>query len=192
MKTCLQACLVICLVISFGGCQFAPSYSGQLHGSTVGLKRIACIGLKPEPEMEKSIKAEDLEEMNQILIDYLIKKDYLPIPPAQLNGTRAAVLSSQTDLAPVRLLQAVGKAHQAQALLVGQLYRYREKMTKGENPPASVGMILELIRVDDGTTLWRARYDETQKTVLENLLGVSSLFKRGLRWPRPRNWLSMD
>jgi hypothetical protein len=173
--------LALFLLLALASCQPRPA-TGRLNASTAGLERLAVFGMLPEPEVADRVTEEDLEVMNQAMVDALVKKKYLPIPPGQLQGTRSAILSGQESMEPETLLRKVSQAHQAGALLVGTLYRYRQRMTPGQDPPASVGLTLQMIRVADGKVIWRGSFDQTQQSVLENLLGVSTLFKRGLRW----------
>jgi hypothetical protein len=178
-KLCLGLALVFLLALA--SCQPHPA-TGRLNASTAGFERLAVFGVLPEPEVAARVTEEDLDALNQAMVDASVKKKYLPIPPGQLLGTRSAMLSGQESMEPETLLRKVSQAHQANALLVGTLYRFRQRMTPGQDPPASVGLTLRLIRVSDGKIIWRGSFDQTQQSVLENLLGVSTLFKRGLRW----------
>ncbi len=41
---------------------------------------------------------------------------------------------------------------------------------------------LHLVRVSDGTILWTGYFDETQKTLMENMLDISAFFEREGKW----------
>ena len=181
MKNILNAAFLITVAYFVFACQLAPPPQGQIMGSTVGMTRLAVFGLEPDPGLESSITPEALSRLNESMIAPLIEKKYLPIPPGQIRGTRAAILARDINVDLKKLIKDVGEAHNAQAVLIGNIYRFREKMAKTSSP-ASVGMTLKLINVKTGDIIWRGTYDETQKSVLENLLSVSRLFKKRLKW----------
>jgi hypothetical protein len=45
-----------------------------------------------------------------------------------------------------------------------------------------VAFTLELIDVQRGDVVWSSRFDETQKGLSENILGLGDIRERGLRW----------
>jgi hypothetical protein len=78
---------------------------------------------------------------------------------------------------PLRqLLRDVGSALGAEGVVIGYVYRFRER--KGESfaveKPASVAFEIHLIRVEDGVLVWRDAFDRTQSSMMEDLLHVSS------------------
>jgi hypothetical protein len=48
--------------------------------------------------------------------------------------------------------------------------------------PASVSLDLHLLRVSDGAIVWKAQWNETQKSLSEDLFQLGEVAKRGLRW----------
>ncbi|HEX9444423.1 MAG TPA: hypothetical protein VGA73_09900, partial [Candidatus Binatia bacterium] len=48
--------------------------------------------------------------------------------------------------------------------------------------PASVAFVLEAWDVKRGDVIWTARFDETQKSLSENLLNIGQVASRGVRW----------
>ena len=86
---------------------------------------------------------------------------------------------------PLRqVLRDVGNELGAEGVVVGYLYRFRER--KGESfsveQPASVAFEIHLIRVEDGALVWRGAFDRTQGALMENLLQVASFFREKGRW----------
>lgn len=81
-------------------------------------------------------------------------------------------------------LLALGKAVGADAVLAGHVYRFVER--KGTDysveSPASVLFDIDLVRVADGHTLWSARVDETQKSLMENLFSLGTFMERRGKW----------
>jgi hypothetical protein len=83
-----------------------------------------------------------------------------------------------------KILIAMGQKLAVDAVLVGFVYRFRERVGKGfsAESPASVAFDLHLIRVMDGRTVWSANFDETQQTLGQNLFQLGTFLTRGGRW----------
>jgi hypothetical protein len=81
-------------------------------------------------------------------------------------------------------LISFGHAEGVDAVLLGFVYRFRERVGKGfsAEAPASVAFDLDLIRVADGRTVWSASFDETQQSLGENLFQLGTFLGRGGRW----------
>ena len=77
-----------------------------------------------------------------------------------------------------------GKRAGADAVLVGHIFRFKER--KGNRAsvesPASVAFDLHLIHVDSGRIIWTANFDETQRPLSEKLFELSTFFKRKASW----------
>jgi TolB-like protein len=84
---------------------------------------------------------------------------------------------------PARLRQ-IGEMVYADAVLVSHVRRYRERVGDewGAKSPASVGFVLDLIDVRRGDTVWSASFDETQKSLSENIFALGDITQRGVRW----------
>jgi len=86
---------------------------------------------------------------------------------------------------PVR--EAIAKAGRevgAQAVLVGTLFRFEERAgsSLAITRAASVSLGLYLIEVETGEVIWQGFFDETQKSLSENLFKIQKFFNRGARW----------
>lgn len=70
------------------------------------------------------------------------------------------------------------------AVLTGVITRYDDRQGTAllVDQPASVAYEAFLISARDGEILWRARFDETQKPLLDNLLLAGRFFKGGGVW----------
>jgi TolB-like protein len=81
-------------------------------------------------------------------------------------------------------LRHIGEMVYADAVMSGTMLRFRERVGEdwGAKSPASVAFILELVDVRRGDVVWSARYDETQKSLSENIFAVFDVGQRGLRW----------
>jgi hypothetical protein len=70
------------------------------------------------------------------------------------------------------------------AVLTGVITRYDDRQGNAllVDQPASVAYEAFLISARDGEILWRARFDETQQPLLDNLLLAGRFFKGGAVW----------
>jgi hypothetical protein len=113
------------------------------------------------------------------------REDLTLIEPEQGVGARSAVLSNtRVGLSEKELILETAHVAGAESVLVGRVFRYRERIGTGYSvdTPASVAFDLLLIRVSDGRLLWVGRFNETQKTLFENLFRLDKIFKRSIRW----------
>jgi hypothetical protein len=94
-------------------------------------------------------------------------------------------MAREQDDTPRNLARRFGHALGADAVLVGTVWRYRNRafrMSDDSYSPSAVGFALFFINVSDGKRLWSAAFDETQKTLFENLLEARTFFKKGGKW----------
>lgn len=77
-----------------------------------------------------------------------------------------------------------GRLLGADAVMIGHLYRFRERIgtTYSVVSPASVAFDLHLIGVSSGRVLWSGHVDETQRSLSENLFEIGSFIKRKGEW----------
>ncbi len=80
----------------------------------------------------------------------------------------------------VRLGEGLG----AHAVVIGGVYRFEQRIGSalGVERPASVAFDAHLVRVEDRKVIWSVRFDETQRSLSENLLKVSTFVKGGGQW----------
>jgi hypothetical protein len=98
-----------------------------------------------------------------------------------ISGERVAGVFRRVSMESIKnplrqILRDVGGELGAEGVVVGYVYRFRER--KGETfsveKPASVAFEIHLIRVEDGALVWREAFDRTQSSLMEDLLQVSS------------------
>ena len=85
----------------------------------------------------------------------------------------ADVIRDQTLDTPRKLSKKFGENLQADLVVVGTIWRFREKGTFQDisDSPASVAFSVYLIEVASGKRLWRNGFDGTQKTLSEDVIG---------------------
>ena len=173
--------------------------------STLQFKRIAVMPFlvgkleSPENPVEKplsqpvrqlSINAANLAEgadqiMTRLVNDVMQTRfaDQM-VSMEEAAAVYADVIRDQTLGTPRKLSKKFGENLQADLVLVGTVWRFREKGTDIEIPdsPASVAFAVYLVDVVSGKRLWRDAFDGTQKTLSEDVLGGLRQIKMGLRW----------
>lgn len=84
----------------------------------------------------------------------------------------------------LQVVQKAGNELHADVLAVGYVYLYRERVgyDYSAERPAAVAFEIHLISVNDGKTIWRGIFDQTQKSLMEDVFQVSSFFKGGAKW----------
>lgn len=81
-------------------------------------------------------------------------------------------------------LKRIGEMVYADAVMTGRVQRYRERVGDewGAKSPASVAFVLDLVDVRRGDVIWSAQFDETQKSLSENIFAFGDISQRGVRW----------
>jgi hypothetical protein len=94
-------------------------------------------------------------------------------------------ISSESLKKPLlEVLKKVGNELGADALALGYIYRYTERVgyDYSSEHPASVAFEIYMIKPIDGSTIWRGIFDKTQKSLMEDLFQISSFYKSGGKW----------
>ncbi len=111
--------------------------------------------------------------------------DYqLAVEPGKTGSLTALRSAVQTTATTQKALVDKGREYDADVVLVGFVYRFKERVGKGYGveTPASVAFEMHLIRVADGRTIWSANFAETQKSLGDDLFQLGSFLNRGGRW----------
>jgi len=126
-------------------------------------------------------------ELDKVLIDTLAKHqvfDYVnPVAVKQCEDVVVFEESGQPRLSAWKYWLGVAKCMQLDYLLVPQVtyWREREGSDAGVTTPASVALEFYLINVKQ-ERMTRARYEETQQSLMENLLNAKKFASRGGKW----------
>jgi hypothetical protein len=98
------------------------------------------------------------------------------IPPGDV---RLAIAELGERVSIQQLREKVVSSFKPDALLLGRVRRFDER--DGGERPAAVSFDLEL-RATDGALLWTGSYDETQRSLSEDLGSLGRASERGFRW----------
>jgi hypothetical protein len=87
-------------------------------------------------------------------------------------------------LDPVEAATIAKRDFGAQSVALGRVLRYRERegSAAGSTNPASVSLEVTVYNVETGRRMWRGRFDQTQRSLTENILLARQLPSRGTRW----------
>lgn len=112
------------------------------------------------------------------------KTPYTLIPSGPAEGIRSEIISQDPGMSERDLLVEMGRRMQADAVMSGMIYRFRQRIgtSFSVDTPASVALGVHLIRVADSRLTWTGIFDETQHSLSENLLQLRTFVKRGGGW----------
>jgi hypothetical protein len=142
------------------------------------------------PICELSFKAENIKEgADRAITSYvqkaleLIYRDKV-IALEEVARVYQEILRDDAKDIPQSLAQKAGVALGADLMIVGTVWRYRDRVRDPMEPErgASVAFDIYLIEVSSGKTAWKTRFDETQRPLTEDIRGAKMLLKKGARW----------
>jgi hypothetical protein len=92
--------------------------------------------------------------------------------------------SPSSQLSPVEVARRAAEEFGADAVILGQVSRFveREGEAAGTMAPASVSFTITLYAAPGARPLWRARFDETQRALNENIFNAARYPGGGTRW----------
>ena len=102
----------------------------------------------------------------------------------EVSSVYQGIPGDDTKETPRSLARKTGEALAADLMMVGTVWRYRDGVRDpiGPGRGASVAFDMYLIEVSSGKMLWKARFDETQRPLTEDIRGAKVLIKKGARW----------
>ncbi len=172
------------------GCSFGPGnlqskYSSDLESRRI--KRIAVLPAGAQSATTTSMTAAISPERQAA--EVLTKHMYSALTSLGnwqivLEAEVQQALESVPNLTGATRLRRIGELVFADAVMIGRIERYRERVGDewGVKSPASVAFVLDLIDVRRGDVIWSARFDETQKSLSENIFALRDISERGVRW----------
>lgn len=102
----------------------------------------------------------------------------------RVEGIFQQVTSTSYKMTLAEAISKVGAELEADALIVGYVYRFRERRgyDYSVEKPASVSFEIQLFRCRDGALVWKGFFDKTQTSLMENMFGASYFIKDRGRW----------
>lgn len=189
--------LALLIVALVSACGITPGSIHSKQSTDLEVRRIkriavlAPVAAKPAVGAKNPLlgSASDQKTATQPPEDLLIQQVYsamVALPSWQIISD-SEVKDVTAGLAPISdlaRLRKVGELVYADAVITGRILRFRERVGGeiGVKSPASVAFVLELVDVRRGDVVWSAHFDETQKGLSENILGLGDIGERGIRW----------
>ena len=197
--------VLICLsslILSISGCQFHRSLSpGERKLPTVGGKTIV-LGFMPALSQGKEsgvirspfsgavfladpVPSDVTDKMTDKLFALLKgSEQYELISHGKAKGVSSSLMSSDQGMSDMETFRKIGQALSAESVMLGYIYRWKERegADYSVDRPASVAFDLYIIRSEDGSILWKRKFDKTQAPLSENVFDVSTFFKGKGRW----------
>lgn len=171
----------------------APLTSGKLlilpfkdmsaiYGENVSLRCPLCGNVFMTGEVIDD--AEDF--LTQSLISLMESREGVElIPSGQAHGVWSEMLSRDEDrLSDRDQIVETGRILGADVVMAGYVYRFKERVGTGYSvdSPASVAFDVHLVDVASSRRLWTGHFDETQRSLFENLFKIITFLKRKGAW----------
>jgi hypothetical protein len=119
------------------------------------------------------------------LFERMLKnKGYDLISPSSAVDILSRIISDQPGIGDLEIIDKIIHELNADAVLIGNLERWKEREGSdySVNRPASVAFDLRLVIPENGATIWKGRFDKTQKSLSENILDLSLFIKGKGKW----------
>ncbi len=104
----------------------------------------------------------------------------------RLNAVRTELLmdKGQKGLPPIEFMGALGAGLGADVVLSGNVYRFQQRIgsSLSVEKPASVGFDVYLVDTKLKKLIWHRQFDESQKSLSENLFKINTFIKRKGKW----------
>lgn len=123
--------------------------------------------------------------VEELFWEHLSASVSLPlVSPAKTAVVYGEIASPSYKISFPEALRKLGEKLEVDAVIVGFVYRYRERVgfSYGADKPASVFFEIHLYRCRDGVLIWRAVFDKTQKSLMEDVLDVKSFIREKGKW----------
>ncbi|MBI3596611.1 MAG: hypothetical protein HY203_05600 [Nitrospirae bacterium] len=184
----IKRTILFFLLAGLVGC--GPKYIQSSLPAELEKHSVQDVGLIPfivEPSTTGEIRSGRVEkDAPQIITDQFYRQLINRHVTVTLwEGQEPSPLGGETaPLSDIQRAELIGKILKTSTVLFGSVTTFTERdgSAYGIRKPASVGITVQLIHAEDGHLLWKASYNETQKSLLEDISAFSLFFKRKGRW----------
>lgn len=125
------------------------------------------------------------QELTERVYERLSKESSLyVVSPEEARKALWAIKGTSYEADEKEFLTKMGESLASDAVLAGHVYRWQERVGTdyAVSRPASVALELALLRVADGSIIWKNRFDKTQASLTENILDINTFLKGKGRW----------
>lgn len=179
--------------LSGAACQHIHAGNQGLESADYDIKKIVVIGFKPaisqgaetyDAPAETALREKAYYMTSSLLEAMNGYEGYELISPDMAREARSRIAASEPGMGDAEIAGRVARELNADAALTGNLYRWRDR--EGSDyaikSPSSVFFDLCLISPDDGSVLWKERFNKTQRSLNENLLDIRTFIKGKGKW----------
>lgn len=198
-----RACNTLTLAMFCGLMIFLVSCSGTTGGGAdtaakniVPLSSVVVLPaeMSPDKEGENGGSGREALQKGAGLIDITLTQEFTDNPKARVLSSRQvdALMKEDSEFASTDTIKHLGRVLSCDAVLMTTVHRYRQRQG-GEyaaESPASAAFSMRLIDVKTKAVLWSADFDETQESVLSNILTFNKAQSRGFKWITVENLLT--
>ena len=202
----LLGCMVLFLILLADGCYFSKEPLTEKAVSPE-VQKVVVIGFLPALNpgdksgvirnpisgavfMAEPVPLDWVHKMTDKLFKKLHDEDAFDlVPPGQASGIFSSLVSSDSILEDREMIRKIGQAFSADALLMGYVYRWKEREGTdfAVSRPASVAFDLYFLSARHGGILWKGRFDKSQRALSENLFEMDTFVKGGGKWMTVEN-----
>ncbi len=120
------------------------------------------------------------ETMDRLLTDYFAEMDNVKV----ISVEQMQVLSKNYRSSRAEQAREIGQRLGCDAVLLTTINRYGERQGSdySADQPASVAFNFKLLAIKSGRTICSGFFDESQKSLFENLLSFSGAARRQFKW----------
>lgn len=132
-----------------------------------------------------TVPSEAVGIMNNLVENQLRKITDIPFVPADQTGLVARdMIGRDIWLAQRDDVAKLGRRLKVDAVLIGAIYRWRERVgsAAAAETPAAVTFELALVLSADGSLIWTGSWDEAQKPLTDNWLNIGEYLRHGIKW----------
>jgi hypothetical protein len=183
-RAVLTRCLVALMALCATACSSAALGRGKAARNIPGIPTTCVVAapfevsplLEVEPETTELLGTYLVEALNDAGLRVIAPDEAMPFFSAEPHASDAARAQ--------RIAFAADREFSCNVIALGRLDRFRNRSGEamGSTHPASVAFDVQFFGAPGGQTLWRGRFDETQKALTENFLRARRYPGGGTRW----------
>lgn len=166
------------------GCASEPivQVRGVEAGQTLAIQRVAIAPFRAAPRAGTGALRSDAAALVAGYVANGFTSRGVDVVPA--SDFEQAIGEAGASAEPRSLTQIARERFGADAVVIGTLYRFRDRSGEalGSTRPASVGFEVKLIATEGGRQLWAGAFDHTQVALSENALVAAQYPGGGTRW----------
>jgi PBP1b-binding outer membrane lipoprotein LpoB len=154
----------------------------SIYGENVSIRCQLCSSVFTTGKVEPTATQFLTKQLNEML-DRANNFDL--IPASQAQGVISSLLrQSEKELPEIDLYMKTGQALNADGVLAGYVYQFKDRdgSDYSVNQPASVTFHLDMIQVKGGQVVWSGHFNETQRSLSEDLFQLGNFIRRKGRW----------